>query len=302
MITRLQITTSRFSNLIIIVNIFAISFYFTISIKFDFYKNLERSFWSSSMTGPYIDFADFIFSGFKGKPPYGSSYRPFLYPLILGTFRYLSGTYSLKEKISELHHKIKRLKTGHFKSKPPELKEPESITETNTAVLSRLDFLENQISRLKQELSFLKKRETRAVWFFQFLLWMGAVNLVMVAIGRFTRTPLFVFVACGIFITNISLISHTFYAITETVLIFLLSGLMYVCVAANMKRLGQKESFLITFILSILTVLKPIFQFHLILFLFYILIRDFRKPKTVMILLIGLVPNFQYFGYRPHYL
>ena len=80
------------TSLFVILNLIAILFYFIIAVKFDYFDKLESSIWSVPLTEGYRNVADYIFGGLQGSPPYASEYRPFLYPLILGSFRYLSNS------------------------------------------------------------------------------------------------------------------------------------------------------------------------------------------------------------------
>ena len=211
------------TSLFVILNLIAILFYFIIAVKFDYFDKLESSIWSVPLTEGYRNVADYLFNGMQGSPPYQSEYRPFLYPLILGSCRYFS----------------------------------------NNAY---------------------------AVWFMQFILWIFSLNLIALSVKVFTKRRLFLIASFIIFAANISVIAFTFKAVTITPVIFLLSLWIFLFMKYDMSTLGLTSVFLLTFVLSLLAVLKPVFQLHLLLFLLYVFFKHIRRLKIYPVILIALIP------------
>jgi len=210
-------------SIFIILNLTAILFYIFIAAKFNYIDKLESSIWSVPLTGGYRNVADYLFKGLQGSPPYASEYRPFLYPLILGSLRYLSNS-------------------------------------------------------------------VYAIWFMQFLFWIFSLNLIALSVRVFTNRWLFIIISYIIFAANISIISLTFKAITVTTVIFLLAVWIFLFIKYDMSKSDLSSVFLLTFVLSLLAVLKPVFQLHLLLFLLYVLFKHIRKPKVYPVILIALIP------------
>jgi len=210
-------------SIFIILNLTAILFYIFIAAKFNYIDKLESSIWSVPLTGGYRNVADYLFKGLQGSPPYASEYRPFLYPLILGSLRYLSNS-------------------------------------------------------------------VYAIWFMQFLFWIFSLNLIALSVRVFTNRWLFIIISYIIFAANISIISLTFKAITVTTVIFLLSLWIFLFMKYDMSNLGLTSVFLLTLVLSLLAVLKPVFQLHLLLFLLYVFFKHIRRPKVYPAILIALIP------------
>jgi hypothetical protein len=104
-------------------------------------------------------------------------------------------------------------------------------------------------------------------WALQFLLWLAAINLTAIAVYRFTNRQLLLLIAFLVMTINVSTIALTFYALTETLVIFLL-----------------------TFLLGLLTLTKPIFQLPLIVFVIYVLIKNFPDPKKFSLVTLALLP------------
>jgi hypothetical protein len=131
------------------------------------------------------------------------------------------------------------------------------------------------------------------IWFVQFAFWLVSINLIAYRIGQFTGRNLFSVIAFVIFSVNISLITLTFHALTETLVLFLSSLWLFVFFGNN-SRFNLKELFILTLLLSLLAVTKPVYQLHLGLFLMVVLaITVFRRVNvigTLVVLVLALIP------------
>jgi len=217
------INNINITSLFVVLNLIAILFYIFFAVKFNYLDKLESTIWSVPLTEGYRNVADYLFDGLQGSPPYASEYRPFLYPLILGSCRYFS----------------------------------------NNAY---------------------------AVWFMQFIFWILSLNLTALSVRGLTKRRLFIIITFVIFAANISIIALTFKAVTVTTIIFLLSLWIFLFMKYDISNLGLTSVFLLTFVLSLLAVIKPVFQLHLLLFLLYVFFKHIRRLKIYPVILIALIP------------
>jgi len=270
-----------------ILNIAAICFYFSISIQFNYFENFEKTFWSSPMTSAYIRVGDFLWNGLKGRAPHGSNYRTILYPMILGMFRHISGVASLEQQEKDLLNDIdslketKRANSGDLKS-GSKYEKPEAI-EDLSLLRKRADALEKVILSKNKKIAYV-------LWFIQFLFWLGSLNFILMSIRHLTYQKLHLVLSFIIFVSSISIIVLTFRAITESMGIFLISLWVYLFIKFKLDNISHTQIFLLTFILSLLTILKPIFQIQLAIYLIYIAYHHYRKPKTIAIVIIAISP------------
>lgn len=114
-----------------------------------------------------------------------------------------------------------------------------------------------------------------AIWMVQFIFWLLAVNLTAWSAYRLSHSRhvlSIVFLLLGL---NLSLIGLTFYALTEITVFFLLSLWLFFW-SGNHTGKNRRADVLLTLLLSLLTITKPVFQFPLIAFAAY-LIWHYRK-------------------------
>ena len=151
-----------------ILNIIAICLYFTVSIRFNYFENLENTFWSSPMTGAYVRVGDFLWGGLKGRAPHGSDYRPILYPTILGMFRHISGIVLLEQHLNDLRNDLDSIeKTGALNSgddKSEMRYEKSDAIEEPAPLRKRADEFEKIILSKRKKITYV-------LWFMQFLFW-----------------------------------------------------------------------------------------------------------------------------------
>lgn len=111
---------------------------------------------------------------------------------------------------------------------------------------------------------------------FHVLCWIASANLIFYGIKFVTNHVFTRFVAVGVYMANISLITYTYFGLTELFTVFLLSLACFFILQTVKKGLNQSTWFQILFIFVLLTVVKPLFQYPLLVILIVGLIR-FRK-------------------------
>ncbi|VAV83898.1 hypothetical protein MNBD_BACTEROID02-523, partial [hydrothermal vent metagenome] len=109
------------------------------------------------------------------------------------------------------------------------------------------------------------------IWFFQFIVWVLTSNLTFWSVYKLTKRNDLAYLSTLIIISNLTLIALTLHALTEVLVTFLLSLLIYFIVK-NIER-AKDLSFIhiCILILIILTITKPVFLIPLLITLFLIL-------------------------------
>ena len=239
------------------------------------------------MTGAYIRVGDFLWNGSKGRAPHGSNYRPILYPMILGVFRHISGVVSLEQHKKDLLNDINSLeKTNRLNSgdrKSGSKYEKPGATDDLTSLRKRADEFEKIILSKKMKIAYV-------LWFMQFLFWLGSLNFILMSIRHLTYQKLYIILSFILFVSSISIIALTFRAITESMVIFLISLWVYLFIKFDLDNLSPPKIFILTFILSLLTILKPIFQIQLAIYLIYVAYQHYRSLKIIVIVFIAITP------------
>jgi hypothetical protein len=128
------------------------------------------------------------------------------------------------------------------------------------------------------------------LWLFQFGCWLAAANLLAAGVYRATRRPRLWQAAFALFALNVSLITLTFHALTETVALLLTS--LLVCHLAGGVRAGGEAKFFFVqlLLLSCLTVVKPTYQLPLLFAALYALVKFARRPAVLARLPLALAP------------
>lgn len=127
-------------------------------------------------------------------------------------------------------------------------------------------------------------------WAVQFCLWLAAINLTAITVYRITNRKLLLYVSFLVMMINVSTIALTFYALAETLVIFLLSLWLFVLSRTNLRDPSLHDVFLLTFLLGLLTITKPIFQLHLMVFVAYVLARNFHPYKKSLVVALAVLP------------
>lgn len=127
-------------------------------------------------------------------------------------------------------------------------------------------------------------------WAVQFLLWVATINLTALAVFRFTNRAWLAIIAFCVMMLNVSTIVYTFYALTETLVLFWWSLWLFIFSGADVRNLKPREAFWLLAILSLLTVTKPIYQLHLFAFLAYVLITGIRHRQTILFASLAVLP------------
>lgn len=118
------------------------------------------------------------------------------------------------------------------------------------------------------------------VWIMQFLFWLIAGILIYKSISLITSSKILKTSAVIIYSTNFTLMLITLHALTESLSVFLISILVYFFV----KQLYTKDNKylwgIIILVTSLLTIIKPTFQYILVLILLYRFIIIIKNPKN----------------------
>ena len=129
------------------------------------------------------------------------------------------------------------------------------------------------------------------IWIYQFLIWLLSGILLYHSIKKATNNIKLSIIGILIFSSNLTLMFLTLHALTEVTVTFLLTLLIYVyCIKKSYKV--THFWFLIIFIISLLTVTKPVYIYLLYSVLLYriiVLILNFTKSRYKLILVIYTV-------------
>jgi len=132
-----------------------------------------------------------------------------------------------------------------------------------------------------------------AAWIAQAAMWLGAALLTTLAVRRATSSWRWATVAFALFVAHPTLVAHTFHGLTETLVVLLWSTWLYVASAGGLlsepRQIGRA-----TFLLSLLTITKPIYKLHLLVFLAAVVVAALREQRAVggrvLHATLGLVP------------
>jgi hypothetical protein len=134
------------------------------------------------------------------------------------------------------------------------------------------------------------------LWIFQLILWLGALNFLFAAVKKISGNNLFAYCIVPVYISNLSLIALTLHALTEVTTIFLLSLLIWFISHNILRRKELGFIHRVILILSLLTVVKPVFYPVLCLVILIVLpffyskqYRLFSKKLITLILVLSPV-------------
>jgi 4-amino-4-deoxy-L-arabinose transferase-like glycosyltransferase len=134
-------------------------------------------------------------------------------------------------------------------------------------------------------------------WLAQLLMWLGAINLIYLTAKCITASNTFSFAAALLMALNLSLIAFTLHALTEVITVFFLSLLLYFISANLAQRRSTRFIHGCLLLLSILTVIKPLFYLPLLFTVFIIVplfyFRQYlQRPMKIITLFLVLLPLF----------
>lgn len=132
------------------------------------------------------------------------------------------------------------------------------------------------------------------IWIFQFMLWLTGCILVYKTMLRLTDRKDFAIFSFAIATLNVSLIIYTAHALTETTTFFFLTLFIYLFALAY-KDYKKTRIFLgILFVISVLTVIRPVFQLFWYLTIIIILVIQYKsiilKPKLILMIILVSSP------------
>lgn len=125
----------------------------------------------------------------------------------------------------------------------------------------------------------------------QFVMWLASANLIYFSLKNFKLRMFGQIVGTTLFVANISLMSYQFHGLTEIISVFLGAWLVFLFSKLFKSGYNTKQILGVIFLLALLTVVKPLFQypfvFALIIGLILFLIK--RKYNLKLFLSITLV-------------
>ncbi len=125
------------------------------------------------------------------------------------------------------------------------------------------------------------------IWLIQIIFYLGGINLAFISAYKLSKRIIVSYVTYFILLTNLSLMRYTMDALTEITTFFLLSILLYFSIVQMQRKDWLKLAMGNIFILSLLTITKPVFYIPLLVFGVVTLLM-FRKS-------IVKLPNLIYF-------
>jgi len=133
------------------------------------------------------------------------------------------------------------------------------------------------------------------VWFCQFLMWIGTINLVFSAVKHATKRSWTSWIVALIIISNFSFIALTLHGLTEVSTLFLISIFLYQFSRNRHSILNPKFISTTVLLLVLLTLIRPVFNPLLLLFLFTLVPYAIWKTqrslrKHFAVILIYLLP------------
>ena len=133
----------------------------------------------------------------------------------------------------------------------------------------------------------------KAVWFFQFLLWIGSINLLFFSIKRITNIFL-AYIGAILLAVNLSFIALTLHALSDVTATFGISFLIFYLTTNSFDYKKIKSFYILVLFFSILSVIKPIFFPILILIIVIVFqffyLKSFIKDNKKHLLFVALIP------------
>lgn len=133
------------------------------------------------------------------------------------------------------------------------------------------------------------------IWYFNLILWIISYNLIYLTVINITKNKKYAVLSTLIFVTNISLITISFHALTELTATFLISLFCYILVKSRFTENKIKLFHFLIITLIILSLIKPVFIYFTIFFGLFMLIKGylniyFHKPKLLFLLILITSP------------
>jgi hypothetical protein len=97
------------------------------------------------------------------------------------------------------------------------------------------------------------------IWIVQIALWLGTINFVFLSIKRFSNSIPLGLIGAGLVVVNLSFIALTFHGLTEVISTFFICCLLYVIIHFSKSYRSPKFILACLAVISILTVIKPVF-------------------------------------------
>jgi len=144
-------------------------------------------------------------------------------------------------------------------------------------------------------LVFYKGFGTFGIWGLQFLCWLFSINLVAIAITKWTGKQMYGFIGASLMALNFTFLFLTFHALTEILTVFLIAILVYF-ISVTIDRVRDFSFFQgCLLILVLLAILKPLF-YLVVLFLLLVIFpvfyfrKRFLSTKNLIISMLILSP------------
>lgn len=128
------------------------------------------------------------------------------------------------------------------------------------------------------------------VWLVQAALWFATINVTALCCYQLTKKPLMLIFAFVLMASNLSLSALTYYALTETLTVFMLAALLFLLCQTSLTHLSPRTAFSIVLILGLLTILRPVFKIHLVALLIILVMRKRQDMSALLAIALACVP------------
>jgi len=128
---------------------------------------------------------------------------------------------------------------------------------------------------------------------FHFLCWCISANLIYFGLKKIFSNKWVWYVSVSIFAINLSLISYAFSGLTELISTLLISIISYITITKTDLIFDVKYFLKIVLLLSLLSVIKPLFWMPMVAFVSIggiIVIKKLIQPRFLFLLLLTLIP------------
>ncbi|MBN2053273.1 hypothetical protein JW905_00030 [bacterium] len=132
--------------------------------------------------------------------------------------------------------------------------------------------------------------DPRAVWLLQVMMWLATAHLVSATTVRLSGSERIGAAAFLVFICNVSAIVQTYHALAETTAMLLLAAWTTILAPVRMTRLSTRRAVLLVVLLSLLTLTRPGYFTHWLLFMSICLVIFRKAPQRLPAILSAGLP------------
>ena len=133
------------------------------------------------------------------------------------------------------------------------------------------------------------------IWFLHLIFWIISYNLIYQTVVSITNNKIYSVLPVLFFVTNLSLITMSFHALTELTATFLISLFCYIIVKYRFILKEIKIFHYLLIVLIFLSLIRPVFTYFTLFFGVLMLIKGnfknyFQKPKLLYLLILIISP------------